>query len=279
VLADVAGCLACPLCGADLTADENSLSCVAGHTFDIARHGYASLLAGDAHTGTADTLEMTDARDAFLGSGHYGPIVDAVSDAVADATGDVPGCVVDVGAGTGYYLARVLSRSPERAGLALDISKFAMRKAARAHPRMGAAVCDAWRSLPVRTGAATAVLNVFAPRNASEFARILHPAGVLVVVTPTIRHLQELIVPLGLLSVDEDKAQRLEEKFAERFERVAVAEVEGVMELSHDETVAVAGMGPSAWHAKGTTLETRVEALEAPVTATFSVVVGTYRAL
>jgi len=279
VLADIAGCLACPLCGADLVADANSLSCATGHTFDIARHGYASLLAGDAHTGTADTQEMTDARDAFLGSGHYGPIADAVSDAVYVTAGEVHGCVVDVGAGTGYYLARVLDRLPEHGGLALDISKFAMRKAARAHPRMGAAVCDAWRALPVRTGVATAVLNVFAPRNASEFARILHPDGVLVVVTPTTRHLQELIAPLGLLSVDEDKAQRLEEKFSERFERVASAEIEGVMALSREETVAVAGMGPSAWHAKGTTLETRVAALKEPVNATFSVVVGTYRAL
>lgn len=222
---------------------------------------------------------MTDARVAFLGQGHYVPIADAVVAAVTDAVGGVPGCVVDVGAGTGYYLATVLDRLPEHAGLALDISKFAMRRAARAHPRMDAAVCDAWRALPVATGAAAAVLNVFAPRNAGEFARILRPGGVLVIVTPTVRHLQELIAPLGLLSVDEDKAQRLEEQLGSRFTRVDSLEVEGPMSLSHDDTTAVAGMGPSAWHAKGTTLEDRVRELAEPVSVTYSVVVATYRAV
>ncbi len=234
---------------------------------------------GDAHTGTADTQAMTDARVAFLGQGHYAPIADEVAAAVAGAVGDAPGCVVDVGAGTGYYLADVLDRLTEHTGLALDISKFAMRRAARAHPRMDAAVCDAWRALPVATAAAAAVLNVFAPRNAGEFARILRPGGVLVIVTPSVRHLQELIAPLGLLSVDEDKAQRLEEQLGSRFERVDSVDVEGVMPLSHDDAVAVAGMGPSAWHAKGTTLEDSVRELAEPVSVTYSVVVGTYRAV
>jgi len=234
---------------------------------------------GDAHTGTADTQEMTDARAAFLGEGHYAAIAAAVSDAVAGAVGSAPGCIVDVGAGTGYYLADVLDRLPEHAGLAIDISKFAMRRAARAHPRMDAAVCDAWRALPIATGTAAAILNVFAPRNAGEFERILRPGGALVIVTPTVRHLQELIVPLGLLSVDEDKAQRLEEQLGSRFERVDSLEVEGVMSLSHDDAVAVGGMGPSAWHAKGTTLEDRVQNLTEPVNVTYSVVVGTYRAV
>lgn len=279
MLADIAGFLTCPLCGADLVAAENSLRCAANHSFDIARHGYASLLAGDAHTGTADTQAMTEAREAFLGAGHYGSIAEAIAGAVAGAVGDTPGCIVDVGAGTGYYLARVLDRLPERRGLALDISKFAMRRAAHAHVRMGAAVCDAWRMLPVRTGAAAAVLNVFAPRNAGEFQRILQPGGVLVIVTPTARHLRGLVGPLGLLRVDEDKAQRLEEKLGSRFERVASVDVEGVMVLTHDGASAVAGMGPSAWHANGAALEARVSALEEPVKVTFSVAIGTYRTI
>ncbi len=258
---------------------DASLRCAASHSYDIARHGYASLLPGDAHTGTADTLAMIEAREAFLGAGHYTPIVEAVTDAVAAGIGETPGCIVDVGAGTGYYLARVLDRLPERTGIALDISKFSMRRAARAHPRMGAVVCDAWRTLPVRSGAAAAVLNVFAPRNAGEFLRILQPGGVLVIATPTARHLQELVGPLGLLRVDEDKAQRLEEQLGSRFQRVAVTEAEGAMDLTRADASAVAGMGPSAWHANGATLEARVSELDEPVRVTFSVTVGTYRAI
>ena len=277
VLSDIVEVLACPLCGADLTAADDALGCLAGHSFDIARHGYASLLPGDAHTGTADTQAMTDSRGAFLGAGHFAPVAEAVTDAVSRTVGEASGCVVDVGAGTGYYLAQVLDHLPGHTGLALDISKFAMRRAARAHPRMGAAVCDAWRTLPVRSGSAAAVLNIFAPRNAAEFQRILRPEGVLISVTPTAKHLQELIEPLGLLRVDEDKAQRLEDQLGSRFERVSSTGVEGVTTLSHEDVSAVASMGPSAWHTDGATLQVRISALEEPVEVTFSVTVGTYK--
>jgi 23S rRNA (guanine745-N1)-methyltransferase len=53
------------------------------------------------------------------------------------------------------------------------------------------------------------VLNVFAPRDGAELRRILRPSGSLLVVTPGPDHLRELIGPLGLLSVDERKAERL----------------------------------------------------------------------
>ncbi|MDF1543430.1 MAG: hypothetical protein P1P71_10015, partial [Anaerosomatales bacterium] len=76
MLADVIGCLACPHCGGALALAEagRTMRCDAGHSFDIARQGYASLLAGDAHTGTADTAEMVAAREAFLSAGHYEPL-------------------------------------------------------------------------------------------------------------------------------------------------------------------------------------------------------------
>ncbi len=82
----------------------------------------------------------------------------------------VPGCAADVGAGPGYYLAAVLGQLPGRAGLALDVSKFALRRAARAHPRIGAVAADAWRRLPVADGAAAVVVNVFAPRSGPSCA-------------------------------------------------------------------------------------------------------------
>ncbi len=90
---------------------------------------------------------MVQARADFLAVGHFASLADDLARAADEVAGSgrVPGCLVDVGAGTGYYLGAVLGRLPERAGLALDISKFAVRKAARAHPRIGAVACDAWR--------------------------------------------------------------------------------------------------------------------------------------
>jgi len=203
-------CLACPLCEAPLVRHGGTLCCEAGHSFDIARQGYASLIPGDAYTGTADTAAMLEAREAFFAAGRFDPIVRAVAErASALLASGGAGCVVDVGAGPGRYLAAVLDAAPGRAGVALDLSKHAARRAARAHPRVAAAVADTWGRLPVATGAAALVLDVFAPRNAAEFRRLLAPDGALVVVTPTARHLREAVEALGLLAVDEDKGERL----------------------------------------------------------------------
>ena len=85
------------------------------------------------------------------------------------------------------------------------MAKPAARRAARAHPRAGAAVCDVWRGLPLADACADVVLDVFAPRNGAEFRRVLRPGGRLVVVTPTPAHLAELVPLLGLIGVDPDK--------------------------------------------------------------------------
>ncbi|MGB4593539.1 MAG: hypothetical protein WBI63_07195, partial [Coriobacteriia bacterium] len=136
MLAHVIDELACPHCGAALIVVDATLRCESGHSFDVARQGYVSLLPRGAHADTADTPAMVEARDAFLGAGYYAPIAGAVADALGSALGaDASGCVVDIGAGTGYYLARVLDGMPRLAGLALDTSKPALRRAARAHER------------------------------------------------------------------------------------------------------------------------------------------------
>ena len=50
--------LACPECEADLEIVERTLLCAAGHSFDIARQGYVSLLTGASTKMTGDTSEM-----------------------------------------------------------------------------------------------------------------------------------------------------------------------------------------------------------------------------
>jgi SAM-dependent methyltransferase len=272
LLDDVVAVLACPHCGSSLDRAGNSLRCATNHVFDIARQGYVSLLSGKSRV-VGDTAAMVAARADFLSAGHYAPIADAVAAAVSD----VSGCVVDVGAGTGYYLARVLEGAPERIGVALDVSKYACRRAAKAHPRLGAVVADAWQTLPLRSGVASAVLNVFAPRNAAEMHRVLRPGGYLVVVVPNADHLADLVSALGLLGVDERKQERLTEQLAGRFDLVSEQTCEFPLSLGEAETEAVVAMGPSAWHATADDLRARVAALPKPVTPTASVTVAVHR--
>lgn len=272
MLADL---LACPHCRGNLEVAGRTLRCSEGHSFDVARQGYVALIAGGALRHHGDTREMVAARAAFLDRGHFDPILDEVA-ALAAPSADVPGAVIDVGSGSGHYLARVLDSRPDRTGLALDASRAAAIASARAHPRADAVVCDVWSDLPVRTGAAAAVLNVFAPRNAPEMRRVLHERGRLVVAHPTSGHLQQIVDALGLLTVDEAKADRVGEQLESWFEPLEGSGLEYTVALEAAEIEALVTMGPSAWHVDAAALGERIAALEPPVDVLISVSLTAY---
>jgi 23S rRNA (guanine745-N1)-methyltransferase len=275
VLDDVVGYLRCPHCGAGLTRTGGSLRCPAGHSFDIARQGYVSLLQPGVAGAAGDTAAMVRARREFLATGHFAPIAAALADAAAaSVAGLSSGCVVDVGAGTGYYLAAVLARLPGHAGVALDVSRHALRAAARAHRRIGAVGCDAWRPLPVADSAAGLVLNVFAPRDGAELRRILRPDGRLLLITPAADHLSELTGPLGLLHVDERKRDRLTGKLGPHLDLIAERECRGVMSLDKAAVAALAAMGPTAWHTRPDATAGPIARLPEPVAVTLAVTVS-----
>jgi 23S rRNA (guanine745-N1)-methyltransferase len=276
MLDDVLGYLRCPVCGGGLTRTGSSLRCGSRHSFDIARQGYVSMLPPGGQKNAGDTAAMVQARLAFLAAGHFGILAGAVAD-IASARAGAAGCVVDVGSGTGYYLAAVLDQLPRHAGIALDISKYAARIAAKAHPRAGAVACDAWRRLPVADGAADLVLNVFAPREGAELRRVLRPDGQLLVVTPADDHLRELGGPLDLLGVDERKRERLAAKLGPYFDLVSEQDVAAKMSLDHPAVAELAGMGPTAWHVTPEALAEKVGRLPDPTTVTLAVTVSVLR--
>ena len=276
MLPQVVALLACPHCGGELRpVGREALRCPTGHAFDVARQGYVNLRGGDARAATGDTAHMVEARAAFLAAGHFAPITRAVTE--ASRTAGCAGVVVDLGAGPGHHLARVLDALPAGVGLALDASKHAARRAARAHPRAGAVVCDAWRTLPVRTGVAGLVLSVFAPRNGPEIARVLAPGGAAVVVTPTRRHLAELVPTLGLLGVEVGKRERLEAQLAPHLTRASEQEHDVAMTLGHEDVARLVAMGPSAWHVDPEETRRRIARLPEPLEVTASVTLATFR--
>ena len=157
------------------------------------------------------------------------------------------------------------SRLPGRAGLALDVSKPALRRAARAHPRAAAVGCDIWGPLPLRDGVAAAVLSVFAPRNGAEIARVLQPDGVVVAVAPDPDHLRELVEALGLLGVDPRKEERLRDRLGPGLEAAGRRELRWTLQLGRAAARDAAAMGPSAFHVDPAELQERVAALPEPL--------------
>jgi 23S rRNA (guanine745-N1)-methyltransferase len=245
--------LRCPVCGEAMTTADSALRCRTGHSFDIARQGYVDLSAGPV-THPGDTTEMVAARERVLAAGHF----DFVAAGLAEATAAyASGLIVDVGAGTGVHLKSLLEARPDALGLAVDVSKAALRRAGRAHPRMGAVRADAWRGLPVADGAASVVLNVFAPRAGREFARVLRAGGRLAVITPAPDHLRELGLAIG---VDPRKEERLLATLGPWFVRESDHELRTTLHLSADDARAVAGMGPGAFHRTAPTYEGPVTA-------------------
>jgi len=275
MLDSVIDLLACPHCDAAMDLDETVVLCERGHSFDVARQGYVSLLTGAATPFTGDTADMIAARADFLDAGHYDPIRDAVASACA-ATPTAGARILEVGAGTGRYLAGVLDELPGARGIGLDVSKPAVRRIARCHPRAGSVLADVWRQLPVLSGSLSHVLSIFAPRNAAESHRVLVPGGVLVVVTPTSDHLRELVSLPGMVSVDENKTERLSSALSGLFERTARTEVRYSTALPRPDLEHVAGMGPSAHHLTEAQRGELLSVLPDPFDVTVSVVVSTW---
>ena len=261
--------LRCPVCAQRLRRSANALRCPAGHSFDIARQGYVNLLP--TRIGTADTAGMVAARADFLAAGHYRSLAELVAERAAEhLTG---GLVMDSGAGTGYYLGAVLERSPGAAGLAVDVSTIALRRAARAHPNIGAVAWDVWQPWPVRSATASVLLNVFAPRNGDEFHRVLRPDGTLLVVTPTEAHLAELGTAAGLLGIDQRKDERLETTLSQRFRLIDRVRHASRLALSAEDVGRVVRMGPAGHH-----LPTGdAEPVARPATVTASFVLSVYQ--
>ncbi|NEC35043.1 methyltransferase domain-containing protein [Streptomyces rubrogriseus] len=240
--------LRCPTCRTRrLSPGPGALHCPVGHTFDLARHGYASLLTGTRAT-SGDDADMVRSRDRFLSTGAYAPIRQAGA-RLATGTVSERATVVDVGCGTGYYLAGVLDQLPGARGLGLDTSVRALRSAARAHDRAAAVAWDVFRPFPLADGTVDVVLDVFAPRNPAEFHRVLRPTGRLIVVRPTGRHLAELRgqVP-RMVVIDPAKEQRLHRALDPFFEPMVTHRVEYSVSLNRLDVLDLVAMTPSARH-------------------------------
>jgi 23S rRNA (guanine745-N1)-methyltransferase len=236
--------LRCPVCEAPLARVDAALRCESGHSFDIARQGYASLLTGARPT-SGDDGPMVAARGRLLGSGLYAPILADLVSLVADS----PGTVIDAGCGTGYYLGGVLDALPESRGLGLDSSTHALRIAAKAHPRAAAVACDLFGPLPISSGCADLVLTVFSPRNPAEFRRILRPDGALVVTRPTDAHLSQLRREVeDMIGIDPAKEPRLEAALDPLFKPERTFRTEYTAPIAPEQAADLIFMSPSARH-------------------------------
>lgn len=261
------------LSGAD---DFARLVSESGHSFDVAKQGYVTLASGAGLKHKGDDADMVTARETYLSKGHFAPFVEAVTGAIQNAFDnaisqeDVPEpTLLEVGAGTGYYLSHTLDSIDGARGVGLDISPHAARHLAKCHPRVGAVIADVWQRLPIRDESINAISVVFAPRNPAEFQRVLAPGGQVIVLTPQAGHLDELRDPLGILGVEQGKVDRMYEQ-AEGFLEQAADPVNLAfpIQLDKESIAAQVAMSPSARHISAEELHARMEALPQTMSVT-----------
>ncbi len=238
--------LRCPNCFLPLyPGDELLLRCERGHSFDVNKRGFVNLLTGPRKF-IGDSSAMLNARASFLDAGWYEPLRNNIRAIVADES---PARIVDVGCGTGYYLGAALPPGDDVRALGMDISPIAVGRTIRSHDRVDGLVADVWSPLPLHDGAADVVLNIFAPRNAAEFNRVLRPRGLLVVVVPQPTHLRELRESGLAVQMQADKAAQLSSSLAVWFSLEVHEQLDRTVRLSPSEVASLIGMGPSAHHA------------------------------
>ena len=175
-----------------LTEDSKSLVCNGArkHTFDFSSKGYVNLSLAQSATG--DSREAVCSRSQFLDSGYYAPIREKLCELIAEYKKD--GFVIDAGCGEGYYTEGIADMCYLAAGF--DLSKFAVASTAsrlkcKQDARRFAAVASVFE-LPVKSGAADAVISIFAPCAEDEFCRVLSDNGIVIVVSAGEDHLMGL---------------------------------------------------------------------------------------
>ncbi len=195
--------LICPICHTVLSRESSRYVCENGHSHDISKYGHVNLLMSQKGGNHGDSREMLLSRKAFLDSGAYAPLREALAKTLLSLTDKKSLTLLDSGCGECYYTSRIKELFTESERdlriIGIDISKEALRLAAqrfngeckRADSTVELAVASSY-SLPIADTSTDAVLSVFAPLCPDQFARVLVDSGLFITVIPSARHLWEL---------------------------------------------------------------------------------------
>ena len=98
----------CPVCKAPLAREARAYACPSGHSYDLAREGYAYLLPPNQKHSAApgDDRRMAQARRDFLSKGYYAPLLNTLCCQILSLCGESP-VILDAGCGEGYYTAGI----------------------------------------------------------------------------------------------------------------------------------------------------------------------------
>lgn len=189
----------CPLCQHALDTRSSSWRCVNNHSFDQAKSGYVNLLPvqNKRSKQPGDDKHMLIARRNFHQARGYEPLMQNLHKLIkSHLNGDKTAYTIyEAGCGEGAYLAFVTQALCQDGydikAFGSDIAKAGVEMAAKKYKNAQFVVGSNF-DLPVAAHTLDVVMQIFAPGNHCEYARVLAKQGMLVTVDPGPNHLCEL---------------------------------------------------------------------------------------
>jgi len=180
---------------------DNQLVCDSGHCFDRAKQGHWNLLQPQDRKSKnpGDCDEAVLARHRWLERGHAEglvqalmPWIEASTNSAAQACEQSTGTrTLDLGCGEGYFGSKLFEQ--EASGYCgVDLSKRAIKLAARRLPAATWVLANADRGLPAADASVDRVISLCGRRPIQEIHRVLAPTGVCIVAVPGEEDLIEL---------------------------------------------------------------------------------------
>lgn len=168
-----------------LEQHERNLVCSAGHHFDQAKQGYWNLLQPQdkKSKNPGDTDDAVLARHRWLQRGHARSLVETLRTWLASYGPATNQRTLDLGCGEGS-LAPALFPDDADSYCGIDLSRRAIRLAARGWPEATWVLANADRVLPADDQSVHRVISLFGRRPVSEIHRVLVPGGICVVAVP-----------------------------------------------------------------------------------------------
>ncbi len=277
----------CPVCKKELLLNNRTFLCENNHSFDLAKEGYLNLLLSHQRKSKnpGDDKAMIQARRRFFDSGAFDPVTKAIQHSTshlphpthevrlepATATKQSEVAILDCGCGEGHFLGALSGRR-----FGVDVSKEAIRCAAKRYKDVTWIVANGMRELPFADQSFGCILSILAPRNTEEFARILKPDGQLILGIPGPNHLIELRTLLNPEAGDfEEKADEATAKCAPLFEESARDSVSYEITLNQKQITDLIQMTPIFWNSSPEAKEEVRQLNELNITISF--VLQTFR--
>lgn len=238
------GLLKCPICQDEfIEVADCTLTCVNGHSFDIAKKGSVFFL--NTPVKTEYDRDMLVERQQIIASGLFDPVLEKIATRLQGSY------IIDAGCGEGSQIKKIAQRH-EGHYFGFDISKPAIDLAIsgdQTNEDLAFFVADL-AHMPFADHRFSDVINILSPANYQEFKRVLRPDGQIVKVMPNAHYLQELrqlVYPEGPHKNYDPKP--VQTHFLQQFPNAVLEQVDYTFKLTPRLAQALFTMTPLTWTA------------------------------